>query len=335
MFIAMNRFLIAEGFEKTFEERWRNRESFLEQSAGFIRFRLLRSRLPQLQGTTEFVSYSEWIDRLSFEAWMTGSGSKQAHSKSGPMPAGMMKGPPEFRGYESVLDQGYGHRTDYRSPFMDQHVEQLFSQESPEQKALAVGNKEAGLPSINIGAFEGRLIEILIRSIGAKKGIEVGTLGGYSTTWLARGLAPGGHITTLELDPKRADLARENFRKMGLGETVDIKVGKALDTLKELEHEGEFDFIFIDADKSNYGKYVEWAVPRIRKGGLILCDNSYIWGGMHYFGKASAEVNFTDTTFSKNEFDGMSSCWAQLRSHPELASIVMPTGEGLAVAVKI
>jgi heme-degrading monooxygenase HmoA len=129
MLIAMNRFTINKGFEDAFETRWRERQSFLDQSPGFMRFRLLKQEMRR-GDACEFISYSEWIDEKSFLAWTESQQMARAHSSSGPMPQGMMAGPPEFRAFRPVLDQGYGHRTDFRSPHMDNLVEKNFANRS-------------------------------------------------------------------------------------------------------------------------------------------------------------------------------------------------------------
>ena len=337
MYIAMNRFRIRNSFEKAFEKRWKERKSLLDESPGFIRFKLLRGDL--IDGQTEYVSHSEWLDRASFEAWMNGEGSRRAHSQGEPLPREAMMGPPEFKGYEVFLDQVPGHRTDFRSVAMDTQVETLFAQESVAQREVREAHARSGLPAINVGPFEGKILEILLRANGSKFGVEVGTLGGYSAGWLARALPADGRMISIEKDPKRAELARKNLESMGLGAKVEVKVGAGREVLATLDSLKELDFVFVDADKQNYGHYVRWALPRLRKGGLLLADNAYIWGGMHYFGKAVDQVPFaTDTNlhrFDRGAFEGMSDCWEQLRSHPEYASLILPTGEGLGIAVKI
>ncbi len=348
MLIANNRFFVNREFENAFEERWKNRESHLDKMPGFMKFRLLKqkpiavgppSRDPQAGEITEYISYSEWLNEEAFLNWASSESSKKTHSSQGPLPTGMLTRPPEFRAYTIEQEQGRGHRTDFRSAHQDLIVETGFSQESPEQKELFRINQEKGLPSINIGAFEGRLIEILLRSSGAKRGIEIGTLGGYSASWIARALPEDGKLISIELDPKRAALAEEHFKRMGLGHKIEVKVGKAVDVLQTLNNEKDLDFVFIDADKSSYGHYTKWALPRLRKGGLLLADNAYLWGGMNYYGHGKKEVPLPPRgridTFYANDFEGMSECWSELAHHPEMASIILPTGEGLGVGLKI
>jgi len=346
MIIAMNRFLIRHGYEKAFEERWKSRESFLDQNPGFLRLRLLKTELkksatpsgPQ-EDCFEYVSHSEWLDRPSFESWLEGDLSKKAHNQSEPLPRETYLGPPVFRLYEPILDEVRGHRVDARSSLQDEIVNKHFSQESPAQKELSALNKKADLMPISIGPFEGRIIEILLKSNHSKRGIEIGTLGGYSASWITRALPADGHLISIEKDPQTAKIARQHLDQLGLGERIEIRTGDALDVLKELDALKDLDFVFIDADKNNYPNYARWAIPRLKKGGLILADNAYIWGGMHYYGRPESEVVYpTEDTlhaYRKNQFIGMSECWKELSAHPELASIVLPTGDGLAVAVKL
>lgn len=128
-----------------------------------------------------------------------------------------------------------------------------------------------GLPAIQVAPPEGKLLYLLARSIGARRILEIGTLGGYSAIWLARALGPGGELITLEYEPKHAAVARRNIDRAGVGSIVEIMVGAALDTLPGLT--GPFDFTFIDADKPNNAHYVDWAIRLSRPGSLIVVDN--------------------------------------------------------------
>jgi predicted O-methyltransferase YrrM len=136
-------------------------------------------------------------------------------------------------------------------------------------------NAAGGLPAIDVSAPQGKLLHLLARSIGARRILEVGTLGGYSTIWLARALPADGRLVTLELEQKHADVAAANLARAGLRERVDIRVGPALDTLPKLESEGAgpFDLAFIDADKPNNANYFAYALKLSRPGSLIVVDN--------------------------------------------------------------
>lgn len=133
----------------------------------------------------------------------------------------------------------------------------------------------AGLPSINVAPTQGKLLQLLAKMQGARTILEFGTLGGYSTIWLARALPPDGRLVTLEANPAAAAVAQANIERAGLSAQVDIRVGKALDTLPLLAEEGiaPFDFIFIDADKPNNPAYLEWSLKLSRVGTAIICDN--------------------------------------------------------------
>jgi predicted O-methyltransferase YrrM len=137
-------------------------------------------------------------------------------------------------------------------------------------EALAA-NAAAGLPAIDVSPLQGRLLEILARAMGARTVLELGTLGGYSTLWLARAVAPDGRIVTLEVSPQHAEVARRNLAAAGFESVASVLVGPALDTLATLD--GPFDFIFIDADKRSYDDYLAEALRLSRPGTLIVADN--------------------------------------------------------------
>ncbi len=136
-------------------------------------------------------------------------------------------------------------------------------------------NRKQGLPSIDVSPAQGKLLNLLARMSDAKKILEIGTLGGYSTIWLARAVPTDGKVVTLEREPHHASVAQGNIERAGLAERVDLRVGPALDSLAALEAEraGPFDFIFIDADKPNNSNYLSWAMKLARPGTVIICDN--------------------------------------------------------------
>lgn len=135
--------------------------------------------------------------------------------------------------------------------------------------------EEAGLPPIQVSPPQGQMLHLLAKTLGAERILEFGTLAGYSTIWLARALAGGGRLTTLEADPGYAEVARKNIARAGLTDVVDLRVGPALDTLPALEAEGvgPFDLTFVDADKVHSPEYLAWSLERTRPGGLIVVDN--------------------------------------------------------------
>ena len=157
----------------------------------------------------------------------------------------------------------------------------LIGSDPPLEEALAA-NAAAGLPSIDVSALQGKLIHLLARMSGARKTLEIGTLGGYSTIWLARALPDDGRLITLEMNAKHAEIARRNVARAGLESKVEIRTGAALATLPKLEAErlGPFDFVFIDADKTNNAAYLEWALRLSRSGTTIVVDNVVREGGV-------------------------------------------------------
>jgi predicted O-methyltransferase YrrM len=141
--------------------------------------------------------------------------------------------------------------------------------------AALEASTKAELPAIAVTANQGKLLHILARLVGARNVLEIGTLGGYSTIWLARALPKGGRVITLEVNPKHADVARANVNRAGLASTVEIRLGAALETLPKLAGDklGSFELIFIDADKANIPEYFTWSLKLSRPGGLIVVDN--------------------------------------------------------------
>src|SRR5580658_3850480 len=158
---------------------------------------------------------------------------------------------------------------------VDGYITEKLLPSDPVLDAVLRSTAQAGLPPINVSPPQGMLLMLLARTPGARRILEIGTLGGYSTIWLARALPAGGLLTTLELDPKHAKVAAANFRKAGLSHVVEIRQGPALETLPKLEAErkGPFDLFFIDADKTNNPSYFAWALKLSRPGSLIIVDN--------------------------------------------------------------
>ena len=158
---------------------------------------------------------------------------------------------------------------------VDDYIAESLLPADPVLEAALKANSEHGLPAIDVSPAQGKLLNLLARMSGAKTILEIGTLGGYSTIWLARALPPGGKVVTLELEPHHAEVARTNLERAGLSGLVDLRVGPALESLSALSAEGAgpFDFIFIDADKPNNPHYLSWAMRLSRPGTVIVCDN--------------------------------------------------------------
>ncbi len=158
---------------------------------------------------------------------------------------------------------------------VDNYIADLLGDEDQALKDTVVSMEEAGIPPMNISANQGKFLQVLAITANAKKILEIGTCGGYSTIWLARALPEGGKLVSLEVDGAYAEIARSNIKKAGADHIAEVRVGKALDSLKTIEAEnaGPFDMIFIDADKPPYVEYFEWALKLSRPGTIIVADN--------------------------------------------------------------
>jgi caffeoyl-CoA O-methyltransferase len=174
-----------------------------------------------------------------------------------------------------------------------------------------------GIPAIQVGPSEGRLLYLLLKLASAKKVVEVGTLVGYSAIHMARALPADGHLYSIEYEQKHADVARKNIEKAGLADRITVHVGAGVDVLPTLAKHGPFDAVFIDADKENYDKYGAWAVQNLRKGGLVLGDNAYLFGNL-----------LEDTSRGR----------AMRAFHEQVAatcdSVCVPTPDGLVLGIK-
>ncbi len=196
---------------------------------------------------------------------------------------------------------------------VDDYIAENFLEDDPALEAAQAACDAAGLPKIQVAPLQGKLLMMLAASLGARNILEVGTLGGYSTIWLARGLSEGGRVLTLELDAGHAEIARGNFANAGLADRIEVRVGPALETLAALDAEGAepFDLVFIDADKPNTANYFDWAVRLSRPGTLIVVDNvvregailaaqsdnKHIKGLRGFFARAASDPRVTATAF--------------------------------------
>jgi predicted O-methyltransferase YrrM len=160
---------------------------------------------------------------------------------------------------------------DERWRAVDDFITGMLVGPDPALDAALAANRAAGLPPIDVSPAQGKLLHLLARAIGARRILEIGTLGGYSTIWLGRALGPDGRVVTLEREPRHAAVAAENLARAGLAEQVDIVVGPALETLPNLD--GPFDLVFVDADKPSNAAYLAAAVRLSRPGALIVVDN--------------------------------------------------------------
>jgi caffeoyl-CoA O-methyltransferase len=174
-----------------------------------------------------------------------------------------------------------------------------------------------GVPAIQVGPSEGKLLGLLLRMVGAAKVVEVGTLVGYSAIHMARALAAGGHLWSIEFDPRHAEIARGNLAAAGLADRVTVLVGAGRDVLPSLEAHAPFDAMFIDADKASYEHYGRWAIQHLRPGGLVLGDNAYLFGEL---------LDDTDRGRAMRGFHEM------VAAHCD--SVCAPTPEGLVIGIK-
>jgi caffeoyl-CoA O-methyltransferase len=211
---------------------------------------------------------------------------------------------------------------------VDRYITDLFVPPDPALDAALQATADAGMPLINVAPNQGKLLHVLALAHGARTILEVGTLAGYSTIWLARALPAGGRLVTLELDPKHAEVARANIARAGLANVVDLRLGRALDTLPQLvaEGQGPFDLVFIDADKPNTTAYFEWALKLTRRGSLIIADNVVRDG-------AVIDASSTDASVQ-----GVRRFNAALAAEPRVtASVIQTVGskgyDGLAFAI--
>jgi len=196
---------------------------------------------------------------------------------------------------------------------IDRYVEDLFA---PSDSFLVNNLKAAeaaGLPAISVSAAEGKLLYLLSKIAGARRVLEIGTLGGYSTTWLARALPPGGTVISLEVDPKHADVARRSLDGAAPGVRVEIRLGDAVESLHAMiaAHEEPFDVVFIDADKSRYVQYLDLSLQLCRSGSLVLGDNLIRHGLV------------LDKTTIDDSARGAQAYNEAIASHPRLESIVL------------
>lgn len=217
-----------------------------------------------------------------------------------------------------MADEDSRTGTRYADAALLDWLNRLHAPHDPGLEAAFDAPRAHGIPAIQVGPSEGRLLSLLLRMIGAKRVVEVGTLAGYSAIWLARALPPDGRLYTIEYDPGHAEIARRSFEEAQVGDRVELLVGAGADVLPRLTPKGPFDAVFLDADKAGYPAYGKWAAANLRPGGLLLGDNAY------FFGKLLAEDD--------------PSAEAMRRFHVEAAesfhTVCMPTPDGLLLGIK-
>lgn len=210
-------------------------------------------------------------------------------------------------------------------PTLAAYVARVYAPEDEVLREIRERSTLAGLPDIQLASLDARHLEILARACRARRAVEIGTLGGYSGVAILRGMDPGGVLDTVEIEPKHARIARQSFRKSGFSARARVHVGSALTILPRLASRGPFDFCFIDADKEGYPAYLDWAASNLRSAGLVVLDNAFLFG------------NLTKKPRGKNaaEIAAMQKMHDMLASDGRFRATVFPTGEGLAVGVRV
>ncbi|MDQ6661702.1 MAG: O-methyltransferase [Chloroflexota bacterium] len=200
----------------------------------------------------------------------------------------------------------------------------VFAPEDEGLQAALQAAKEAGLPEIQISPLQGKLLQLLVTICDARNILEIGSLAGYSGIWLARALPAGGRLLTLEVNPAHAEVVRKSFAKAGVSDRTEVRVGKALDILPELDNQAPFDLVFIDADKPPYPQYLDWAVRLTRPGGVIVADNCIR----------------SNKAVSKSDDEGLNGIYEydqRIANDPRLISLLLPMDDdytdGFAISV--
>jgi caffeoyl-CoA O-methyltransferase len=207
--------------------------------------------------------------------------------------------------------------TRYIDPAILAFVERVHVRHDPGLARAFDAPAAQGMPEIQVSPSEGKLLGLLMRMIDARKVVELGTLAGYSAIHIARALGEGGKLYTVEIDPRHAAVAQANLAAAGVADRVEIKIGGGVDVLRELAAHGPFDAVFLDADKEGYPHYAAWAARHLRRGGLLLADNSY------FFGRLLAEEPASRAMQRFHE---------QLQA--EFEAVCVPTPDGLVVAIR-
>jgi len=210
------------------------------------------------------------------------------------------------------------------NPDKENYIKSIFA---PEDAALAsiINTLREDEAHMQISQVEGKTLHMLVKMVGAQKIVEIGSLGGYSAAWMARAMPEGGKLYALEIDYKKEKRIRENLAKCFVTNKVELIIGKGLETLTELGVHAPFDVVFIDADKVNYLHYLDWAEKHVRKGGLIIGDNTFLFGAV--YGDNSKDIN-PQTVKIMQEFN------LRLANPDKYTAIILPTNDGMTVAVK-
>ncbi len=211
-------------------------------------------------------------------------------------------------------------------PGRHDYIRAVFAQEPQDLQAIRAAMKKPE-DQISVPPEDGRLLQLLVGLVGAKKIVEIGTLGGYSSTWMAQAMKKGGVIYTLEHEERRAKIAEKHFKKYAKGKRINIILGNAHDNLPKLSKKGPFDLVFIDADKVSYSKYLDWAEKNVRKGGLIVGDNTFLFDAV--WREQPVDRVRQTALFSMIDFN------KRLSDPAKYQSMMFNTGQGMTVARKL
>lgn len=211
---------------------------------------------------------------------------------------------------------------------VDRYFDGLFAPPDDALDAALQATRDAGMPLINVAANQGKLLQLLTRLVGARRVLEIGTLGGYSAIWMARALPPDGRLISLEVNPAHAEVARANIERAGLSDRVEVRLGSAHDSLPQLAGQGlgPFDLVFIDADKPSTPDYLTWALRLTKPGSLIVIDNVVRDGAVADAASANADVR------------GIQQALAMLAREPRVSATAFQTVgvkgyDGMAIAL--
>ena len=205
---------------------------------------------------------------------------------------------------------------------LDGYVRRLFAREDDCLRAIRARADEADLPAIQLPPATARAVQILLRAIGARRVLEIGTLAGYSAVWIARALPADGRLVTLEIDPDRAAVARGSVEDAGLAARVEVRVGDALELMAAMDPDPPFDAVFLDADKERYCDYLEQAARLVRHNGLLVADNA-LWRG-----EVLDPEGFGGLAVDIHRFN------ERVAADPRFEATILPVGDGLMVAVR-
>jgi caffeoyl-CoA O-methyltransferase len=214
--------------------------------------------------------------------------------------------------------------TTYDSPEIRQYLEGLFCPPDPAFADALAALDRSGMPRIQVAPNDGRILEVLLALAGARRVVEFGTLSGYSALWMLRALGPEGHLWTCEIDQKHAEVARGVFERAGVADRVSLLVGPGAASLERLTPYAPFDAVFLDADKVGYPRYARWAFEHLRPGGLLLADNTYLFG---YLAGRSP-----DAQWDAEAIAAMRAFHEFLAAH--FLAVCLPTPDGLSVGIK-